>query len=223
VLNIRWVNLKASADYQVGLLRNRTNILSWYTGDEPDGADYDLNSTALAYNLIYNIDGYHPVSLVLNCENYFFTDYGLKGADIIMVDPYPIAMNGRWSKPYGTYVDENFGDSGCDNCNGELTPLLPQSNVTYLGTFYDISTRIQSTRDRARLSGEYRTKPAWIVPQAFNDGQQEFWYRVPTGSEGEAVTPILAINHGAMGSVGWNSQVSTGRLRPYCRPRADSE
>jgi hypothetical protein len=60
-----------------------------------------------------------------------------------MVDPYPIAMNARWSKPYNTYVNENFGDSGCDNCNG---------------TFYDISTRIESTRNRARLQGSWRTK-----------------------------------------------------------------
>jgi hypothetical protein len=107
------------------------------------GADYALNSTQLAYNLIYEQDGYHPVSLVLNCENYFFIEYALNGADLVMVDPYPIAMNARWSKPYNTYVDENFGDSGCDNCNG---------------TFYDISTRIESTRNRARLQGAWRTK-----------------------------------------------------------------
>lgn len=179
------------------MLRNRSNIIAWYTGDEPDGADYALNSTKLAYDLLYQIDGYHPVSLVLNCENYYFEDYGLNGADIIMVDPYPIAMNPRWSKPYNTFVNENYGDSGCDNCNGSFT---------------DITTRIDSTRDRARLAGHYREKPAWIVPQAFNDGGEEFWYRVPTGREGEAVSPILAINHGATGSVAWNSQYSSADL-----------
>lgn len=179
------------------MLRNRSNIIAWYTGDEPDGAVYALNSTKLAYDLLYEIDGYHPVSLVLNCENYFFEDYGLKGADIIMVDPYPIAMNPKWSKPYNTIVNENYGDSGCDNCNG---------------TFSDITTRIDSARNRARLAGVYREKPAWIVPQAFNDGGQEFWFRVPTGSEGQAVSPILAINHGATGSVAWNSQYSSADL-----------
>lgn len=75
----------SSVQYQVEYLRNRSNILSWYTGDEPDGADYALNSTKLAYDLINQIDGYHPVSLVLNCENYYFTEYGINGADIIMV------------------------------------------------------------------------------------------------------------------------------------------
>lgn len=94
------------------MLRNRSNILTWYTGDEPDGNEDALNATALTYELLYQIDGYHPVALVLNCENYFFTDYGLNGADIIMVDPYPIALNGRWSKPYNTPCDENYGDSG---------------------------------------------------------------------------------------------------------------
>ena len=65
-----------------------------------------LNATKLAYDLIYEHDGYHPVSLgepislavryfsadtlaVLNCENYFFEEYGLQGADIIMVGPTP--------------------------------------------------------------------------------------------------------------------------------------
>jgi len=187
----------SSVDYQVKYLRNRSNILAWYTGDEPDGADYALNSTQLAYNLIYSIDAYHPVSLVLNCENYYFLEYGLNGADLLMVDPYPIAQNARWSKPYDTYVDVNFGDSGCDNCNG---------------TFYDISTRIESSRNRARLQGAWRTKPVWIVPQSFNDGQQEFWYRVPFGTEGEAVTSILAWNHGAQGHASWNSQYSSQDL-----------
>jgi hypothetical protein len=187
----------SSVNYQVSYLLNRSNILMWYTGDEPDGADYALNSTALAYNLIYNIDGYHPVSLVLNCENYFFIDYGLNGADVIMVDPYPIALNGDWSKPYNTPVNVNFGDSGCDNCNG---------------TFYDISSRIESTRNRARLQGAWRTKPAWIVPQSFNDGGQEFWWRVPTGQEGEAVTSFLSWNHGGVGHASWNSQYSSQEL-----------
>jgi hypothetical protein len=52
----------SSVEYQVTYLRNRSNILSWYTGDEPDGADYDLNSTQLAYDLIYQVDGYQYVS-----------------------------------------------------------------------------------------------------------------------------------------------------------------
>ena len=195
----------SSVEYQVGTLLNRSNLLIWYTGDEPDGAGDPLNATQLAYEKIYETDGYHPVSLVLNCENYYFENYGANGADVIMVDPYPIAMNARWSKPYDTIVDENFGDSGCDNCNG---------------TFYDISTRIESTRNRARVLGEWRNKPAWIVPQSFNDGQQEFWFRVPYGQEGQAMTSVLAWNHGGVGSVAWNSQYSSMDLLGVSLPNS---
>jgi hypothetical protein len=47
-----------------------------------------------------------------------------------------------------------------------------------------------------------------MVPQAFDDGQQEFWYRVPSGDE-EAVQTVIAFNHGAMGHCAWNSEYST--------------
>jgi hypothetical protein len=47
-----------------------------------------------------------------------------------------------------------------------------------------------------------------MVPQAFDEGQQEFWYRVPTGDE-EAVQTVIAFNHGAMGHCAWNSEYST--------------
>jgi hypothetical protein len=36
-----------------------------YTGDEPDGWEYAVNSTTLAYNLITSMDKYHPFSLVI--------------------------------------------------------------------------------------------------------------------------------------------------------------
>jgi len=188
-----YLNL-SSVQFQVEYLRNRSNILMWYTADEGDGNGDPRNASRLAYDTIYENDGYHPVSTVLNCENYFWLDYGFNGADVIMYDPYPIALNGRWSKPYQTECTNVFGDSGCDNCDGN---------------FFDISTRIESGKNRARLAGGYRTKAMVIVPQAFDDGQQEFWWRVPFGWEAGAVTNILAWNHGATGSVAWNYQGST--------------
>ena len=53
----------------------------WYTADEPDGTSDPLDDTMMASNLISSLDGgdgqggigYHPVSLVLNCEDYYFT------------------------------------------------------------------------------------------------------------------------------------------------------
>ena len=52
---------------QVNMIKNRSSLLLWYTGDEPDGTSDPLNATKTAYDLIYDLDGYHPVSLVLNC------------------------------------------------------------------------------------------------------------------------------------------------------------
>ena len=52
---------------QVNMIKNRSSLLLWYTGDESDGTSDPLNATKTAYDLIYDLDGYHPVSLVLNC------------------------------------------------------------------------------------------------------------------------------------------------------------
>lgn len=71
-------------------------MLLWYTGDEPDGQVDALNATKITYDLVKSLDPYHPVSLCLNCLNYYFEDY-TSGADIIMSDPYPIAVNTSWS------------------------------------------------------------------------------------------------------------------------------
>lgn len=63
------------------MIKSRPNLLTWYTADEPDGTSDPLNATLIASKLVQSLDGgdgqggagYHPVTLVLNCENYFFT------------------------------------------------------------------------------------------------------------------------------------------------------
>jgi len=40
---------------------------------------------------------------------------------------------------------------------------------------YDITTRIDTTIDRARLLGQHRLKQAWGLPQAFDDFMETFW------------------------------------------------
>jgi hypothetical protein len=77
---------------QVDLLKNRTTLLIWSTVDEPDGWEYALNSTKLAYDQLRELDPYHPVSLVLNCENFYYEDYS-SGTDIVFEDAYPVAIN----------------------------------------------------------------------------------------------------------------------------------
>ncbi|EGN94785.1 hypothetical protein SERLA73DRAFT_62021 [Serpula lacrymans var. lacrymans S7.3] len=66
-MRFTYMNL-TSVTEQVNSIKNRPNLLLWYTADEPDGTSDPLNATSNAYDLIYSLDGYHPVSLVLNCQ-----------------------------------------------------------------------------------------------------------------------------------------------------------
>lgn len=137
---------------EVTLIKGRANLLLWYTGDEPDGTNDPLNATAVAYDLINELDGYHPVSLVLNCQDYQFTAY-TRGADIVMQDVYPIGINATYSNVWNTSCTQEFGDCGCDNCAGNLN---------------DISSRLDEFKQRLDILGDSRTKFVWSVPQAFS-------------------------------------------------------
>ena len=56
------------------------------------GTSNPFNTTTTMYDLINFLSRYHPVLLVLNCENYYWLEY-LAGTDIIMQDSYPISIN----------------------------------------------------------------------------------------------------------------------------------
>ena len=90
-----------SVTEQVNMIKSRKNLLLWYTGDEPDGTSDPLNATTITYDLINELDGYHPVSLVLNCQNYFFPEY-TAGSDVVMQDAYPISINATFSVEWHT-------------------------------------------------------------------------------------------------------------------------
>ncbi|KAJ7628391.1 hypothetical protein FB45DRAFT_918172 [Roridomyces roridus] len=169
---------------EVNMIKSRPNLLLWYTSDEPDGTSEPLNATRIAYDAIYDLDGYHPVSIVLNCADYEFTAY-TEGADIVMPDTYTIANDPSFSTKYNTSCTPDFGCCGCDNCQGELE---------------DISGRLDDFASRLDILGWARTRGVWSVPQAF--GGEEFWTRPPTGRE-FAVQAILSINHGARGIMPW--------------------
>jgi hypothetical protein len=72
---------KTSVTDQVNRIKSRPNLLLWYTADEPDGTTDPLDATLVSSNLITSLDGgdgaggagYHPVSLVLNCQDFHFT------------------------------------------------------------------------------------------------------------------------------------------------------
>jgi len=64
-----------------------------------DGYTDPRGGTKMAYDLINTLDGYHPVSLCLNCQNFHFQEY-TSGADIILADPYPIGNRLDYSEEY---------------------------------------------------------------------------------------------------------------------------
>lgn len=169
---------------QIQALKKRKSVLLWYTGDEPDGVSDPFNSTTLAYDLIKKLDPYHPTSLVLNCDNFYYGEYAA-GADIILTDPYPIAQNATFSTLWNTPCNSTYGDCGCDGCNGN---------------FRDVSTRIDRLQQYQSWLGT-GPKSFWGVPQAF--GGSEYWARPPTKME-EVVMAMLFVNHGAKGIVAWN-------------------
>jgi hypothetical protein len=165
---------------QVNEIKKRLNLLIWYTADEPDGTSDPLNATLLSANLINSLDGgdglggagYHPVSLVLNCENYEFTAY-TSGADVVLQDTYTIGNNLNFSTVWGTPCTDgscflpsssreeystpgeiDYGDCGCDNCHTG---------------FPDISTRMDEFKQRLFINGWELTKSVWAVPQGFGN------------------------------------------------------
>lgn len=95
--DMRWTYMNNTAvTEEVNRIKNSPALLLWYTGDEPDGTSDPLNATTIAYDLIYSLDGYHPVSLVLNCENFFWSEY-TAGTDIVMQDTYMVGINATFS------------------------------------------------------------------------------------------------------------------------------
>ncbi|KAG1856791.1 hypothetical protein F4604DRAFT_1930614 [Suillus subluteus] len=157
-------NLTAVAQ-QVEAYASIPNLLNWETAHEPDGNSDPLGAAVSTYDLIYQLDGYHPVSIVLNCEDYNFSPY-VGGADIVLQDAYPIGINATYSPVWHTVCTPDFGHCGCDNCKGDA---------------YDIRSRVQTYKDRLNILGFDRTKSVWTTPQAFGSGA--YWNTTPTGQQ----------------------------------------
>ncbi|RDL34400.1 Uncharacterized protein BP5553_07528 [Venustampulla echinocandica] len=174
---------------EVARWKNRTTLLMWYTANEPDGWSYPLNSTSIAYTQLRTLDPYHPVSLVLNCQNYYYASYA-SGADIIFQDAYPVAINATYSIKWNTPCNTTYGDCGCDNCVGELTDVSSR-----LDDFQKYQENIPSSS-----GGHGGKKPTWSVLQAF--GEQDYWKAIPTAKEVENMM-MLSVNHGAKGISYW--------------------
>lgn len=150
--------------------------------NRPDGWQYPFDQPVAAANLIRKIDPYHPVSVTLNCQNYYFKEY-TAGADFIMADPYPIAINATFSK-WGTPCNATYGDCGCDNCEGNVQ---------------DVSRRFD---DLARYESWHGLWPKTKVhnPQSFHG--EDYWFRDPTPAE-EVAMNALAFNHDVKSIMSW--------------------
>ena len=163
-MHFTYMNSTSVAE-QVNVIKSRPNLLLWYTGDEPDGTSDPLNATTITYDLIYSLDGYYPVSLVLNCQDYYWSPY-TAGTDIVMQDVYMGSNNVTWSSEWNTPCPPDYGDCGCDNClsiaSGDTAAVPP--NSTYygtgdvpadsgIGTCIDVSDRVASFKNRLEEMG----------------------------------------------------------------------
>ncbi|KAG1824197.1 hypothetical protein EV424DRAFT_1538222 [Suillus variegatus] len=145
----------------------------------PDGNSDPLDAAQSTCDLIYKLDGYHPVSTVLNCQDYNFSPY-INGANIVLYYAYLIGINTTFSPMRHTVYTLDFGYCGCDNCKG---------------TLYDVRAHVQTFKDRLNILGFDRTKSVWTTPQAFGSGA--YWNTAPTGQQWAALG-FTSFNHGAL-------------------------
>lgn len=133
--------------------------------------------------LLHRLDPYHPVTVTLNCQNYYFGEYSA-GADFITTDVYPIGINSTFSK-WGTECNATYGDCGCDNCDG--------SGVM------NVAHRFE---DFARYEAWLGHWPKTKAHNAQSFFTQDYWGREPTADEA-VVMDALALNHDAKSILSW--------------------
>lgn len=73
---------------EVETFRNHPALLAWYLSDEPDGNEVPPSELARAYQLVRELDPYHPVTIVFMIPEKA-REYA-EAMDIVMTDPYPI-------------------------------------------------------------------------------------------------------------------------------------
>ncbi|EGO60358.1 hypothetical protein NEUTE1DRAFT_75342 [Neurospora tetrasperma FGSC 2508] len=162
-------------------------LFAYWSVDEPDGWQAPFSAPLETYKTISSVDPYHPVALVLNCQNYYFSRY-TAGADILMADIYPIGIressanltNSKW----GTPCNSTYGDCGCDNCAGSVL---------------DVPKRFEDMNTYEKWLGVW-PKSKMLNPQAFHG--EGYWARDPSAEESWAMV-LLAINRGVKGILSW--------------------
>ncbi|KAG6112627.1 hypothetical protein E4U14_001984 [Claviceps sp. LM454 group G7] len=177
-----WYKNLTAVREQVSVIRDFEGLYSYWGADEPDGHQDPFNLLPEARDAIRQLDPYHPVSVTLNCQDFYFDEY-TAGAEIIMEDAYPIGINSSFSK-WGTPCNATYGDCGCDNCQGNVQ---------------DVSSRLDTLARYETWLGLWPKTKAHN-PQTFHG--EGYWSRDPTDEEVVAMN-ALAFHHGAKLIAGW--------------------
>jgi len=74
---------------EINTFKDHPALLAWYIADEPTGNKITPDSLLQIYNLIKEIDPWHPVSIVFMTPFSSAKKYS-DALDIVMADPYPI-------------------------------------------------------------------------------------------------------------------------------------
>lgn len=138
-------------------LRNRTNVLFYYTADEPDGSENPSPTPASARfcRRTDQFTGSIPTAvystLVLNYQDYFSSEYAAC-APVLMQDTYHIGINAACSVVLEQSHTSNQGDCGSDNC---------------VEDFEDIRNRMEDFATPCEVPGWERSTTVWTVNQGF--------------------------------------------------------
>jgi hypothetical protein len=172
------------------------SLFAYWSADEPDGWQDPFSAPLAAQSVLHAVDPYHPVAVVLNCQNYYYPQYSAAG-DIIMEDVYPIGIDPSFSK-WNTTCNTTLGDCGCDNCAGSV---------------FDVSHRLDDLANYERWANLW-PKTKFHNPQSFHG--EGYWARDPTAEE-EWVMVLLAVNHGAKGVISWVYPAAEGLVEAHGR------
>lgn len=74
---------------EINTFKDHPALLAWYIADEPNGNKISPDSLVKIYNLIKEIDPWHPVSVVFMAPFLLSVKYA-DAMDIVMADPYPV-------------------------------------------------------------------------------------------------------------------------------------
>ncbi|KAF8757931.1 peptidase A1 family [Rhizoctonia solani] len=96
VYDMRWTYKNLTVSVQKSNLSKKEEHSNLVYRRRVNGWEDPLDAPVKAAELINELDGYHPVALVLNCQDYYFAEY-TAGSQIILQDTYPIGVNATWS------------------------------------------------------------------------------------------------------------------------------